>query len=195
MSLFDRFGPCSQAAQSCIKTGTVSTSRKTSALKVPIQPLQLITSPLFTLNCLLLIPLTGSESYSYSYPFTMYFTKSSVLSLSLLASSQLVAGHSAIVKAVGDAGGQGSAIGSTFSIPPFHPGFSILTAFQLTLTLPVTALAATPSSRTLPASEAMPQPPVARPSAEATTMSRPAPQRSCSSTAPLSPRCPPVACS
>ena len=30
----------------------------------------------------------------------------------LLAASQLVAGHGAIIKAVGDAGGQGSAIGS-----------------------------------------------------------------------------------
>jgi len=41
----------------------------------------------------------------------MYFTKSSVVAFSLMASSTLVAGHGAIVKAVGDAGGAGSAIG------------------------------------------------------------------------------------
>lgn len=41
----------------------------------------------------------------------MYFAKSSVVSFSLLASSSLVAGHGAIIKAVGNAGGQGSAIG------------------------------------------------------------------------------------
>ncbi|KAF2469948.1 uncharacterized protein BDR25DRAFT_287544 [Lindgomyces ingoldianus] len=41
----------------------------------------------------------------------MYFTKASLISMGLLASSQLVAGHSAIVKAVGDQGGAGSAIG------------------------------------------------------------------------------------
>jgi hypothetical protein len=42
---------------------------------------------------------------------SMYFTKSSVVAFSLLASSSLVAGHGAIVGATGDAGGQGSAIG------------------------------------------------------------------------------------
>jgi hypothetical protein len=41
----------------------------------------------------------------------MYFTKSSVVAFSLLASSSLVAGHAAIVGATGDAGGKGSAIG------------------------------------------------------------------------------------
>ncbi|UPX17417.1 uncharacterized protein EKO05_0007773 [Ascochyta rabiei] len=41
----------------------------------------------------------------------MYFTKSSVVAFSLLASSTLVAGHGAIIKATGDAGGAGSAIG------------------------------------------------------------------------------------
>jgi hypothetical protein len=41
----------------------------------------------------------------------MYFSKTSVVSFSLLASSSLVAGHGAIIKAVGDAGGAGSAIG------------------------------------------------------------------------------------
>ena len=41
----------------------------------------------------------------------MYFTKSSVVAFSLMASSTLVAGHGAIIKAVGDAGGAGSAIG------------------------------------------------------------------------------------
>lgn len=35
-----------------------------------------------------------------------------VFSLGLLAMTELVAGHGAIVKAVGDAGGNGSAIGS-----------------------------------------------------------------------------------
>jgi len=40
----------------------------------------------------------------------MYFSTSSI-ALALLAASQLVAGHGAIVKAVGDAGGQGAAIG------------------------------------------------------------------------------------
>jgi hypothetical protein len=41
----------------------------------------------------------------------MFFSTSSI-ALALLAASQLVAGHGAIVKAVGDAGGAGSAIGS-----------------------------------------------------------------------------------
>jgi hypothetical protein len=41
----------------------------------------------------------------------MYFSKTSIVSFSLLASSSLVAGHAAIIKAVGDAGGAGSAIG------------------------------------------------------------------------------------
>lgn len=36
------------------------------------------------------------------------------LSLGLLAVCQLVAGHGAIIKAVGDAGGAGSAIGGLF---------------------------------------------------------------------------------
>jgi hypothetical protein len=39
------------------------------------------------------------------------FAKISTISISLLASSSLVAGHAAIIKAVGDAGGAGSAIG------------------------------------------------------------------------------------
>jgi hypothetical protein len=37
---------------------------------------------------------------------------SAVVASIILATSQLVAGHGAIVKAVGDQGGQGSAIGS-----------------------------------------------------------------------------------
>ncbi|KAF1836266.1 hypothetical protein BDW02DRAFT_494014 [Decorospora gaudefroyi] len=41
----------------------------------------------------------------------MYFSTTSVISISLLASSSLVAGHSAIIAATGDAGGAGSAIG------------------------------------------------------------------------------------
>ena len=41
----------------------------------------------------------------------MFFDKSTVVAFSLLASSSLVAGHGAITGAVGDAGGQGSAIG------------------------------------------------------------------------------------
>jgi hypothetical protein len=41
----------------------------------------------------------------------MYFSKTSVVSFSLLASSSLVAGHAAIIGAVGDAGGNGTAIG------------------------------------------------------------------------------------
>ncbi|KAF2122579.1 hypothetical protein BDV96DRAFT_639158 [Lophiotrema nucula] len=41
----------------------------------------------------------------------MYFSKTSIVSFSLLATSQLVAGHAAITGATGDAGGQGSAIG------------------------------------------------------------------------------------
>ncbi|KAH8722586.1 hypothetical protein GQ44DRAFT_729462 [Phaeosphaeriaceae sp. PMI808] len=41
----------------------------------------------------------------------MYFSKTSVVSFSLLASSSLVAGHGAIIGATGNAGGQGSAIG------------------------------------------------------------------------------------
>ncbi|KAF2005661.1 hypothetical protein P154DRAFT_423812 [Amniculicola lignicola CBS 123094] len=41
----------------------------------------------------------------------MYFSKTTIVSFGLLATSQLVAGHAAIVKAVGDQGGAGSAIG------------------------------------------------------------------------------------
>ena len=41
----------------------------------------------------------------------------SAVLVSLLAGSQLVAGHGAIIKAVGDAGGQGSAIGIDPSTP------------------------------------------------------------------------------
>lgn len=47
----------------------------------------------------------------------MYFTKSSIVSFSLLASSSLVAGHGAIIGATGDAGGQGSAIGVVPTTP------------------------------------------------------------------------------
>lgn len=47
----------------------------------------------------------------------MYFTKSSVVAFSLLASSSLVAGHGAITGATGDAGGQGSAIGVVPTTP------------------------------------------------------------------------------
>lgn len=47
----------------------------------------------------------------------MYFTKSSVVAFSLMASSTLVAGHGAIIKAVGDAGGAGSAIGVVPTTP------------------------------------------------------------------------------
>ena len=47
----------------------------------------------------------------------MYFTKSSVVAFSLMASSTLVAGHGAIIKATGDAGGAGSAIGVDPSTP------------------------------------------------------------------------------
>lgn len=49
--------------------------------------------------------------------FRMYFTKSSIVSFSLLASSSLVAGHGAIIGATGDAGGQGSAIGVVPTTP------------------------------------------------------------------------------
>lgn len=47
----------------------------------------------------------------------MYFTKSSIVAFSLLASSSLVAGHGAIIGATGDAGGKGSAIGVDPSTP------------------------------------------------------------------------------
>ncbi|KAF1359629.1 hypothetical protein EJ07DRAFT_118745 [Lizonia empirigonia] len=47
----------------------------------------------------------------------MYFTQSSVVAFSLLASSTLVAGHGAIIKATGDAGGAGSAIGVVPTTP------------------------------------------------------------------------------
>lgn len=47
----------------------------------------------------------------------MYFTTSSFVAFSLLASSSLVAGHGAIIGATGDAGGQGSAIGVDPSTP------------------------------------------------------------------------------
>ena len=49
----------------------------------------------------------------------MYFTKTSVaLSFGLMASQ--VAGHAAVIKAVGDAGGQGSAIGGEFFTQRLH---------------------------------------------------------------------------
>ncbi|KAF2689088.1 hypothetical protein K458DRAFT_291083 [Lentithecium fluviatile CBS 122367] len=41
----------------------------------------------------------------------MYFSKATIFSFGLLATSELVAGHSAITGATGDAGGAGSAIG------------------------------------------------------------------------------------
>lgn len=41
----------------------------------------------------------------------MFFSKTSIVAISLLASSSLVAGHAAIIAATGDAGGAGSAIG------------------------------------------------------------------------------------
>ncbi|ORY09978.1 hypothetical protein BCR34DRAFT_358912 [Clohesyomyces aquaticus] len=41
----------------------------------------------------------------------MYFSQATIVSFGLLATSQLVAGHAAIIKAVGDQGGAGSAIG------------------------------------------------------------------------------------
>jgi hypothetical protein len=43
----------------------------------------------------------------------MYFSKISAV-FGLLATVQLVAGHGAIVKAVGDQGGQGSSLGSKY---------------------------------------------------------------------------------
>jgi hypothetical protein len=45
----------------------------------------------------------------------MQFSASFILAF--IASAQLVAGHGAIVKAVGDAGGSGTALGSTLSQP------------------------------------------------------------------------------
>jgi hypothetical protein len=47
----------------------------------------------------------------------MYFSKTTIVSFGLLASSPLVAGHGAIIKAVGDAGGAGSAIGVVPTTP------------------------------------------------------------------------------
>lgn len=47
----------------------------------------------------------------------MYFSTSAHIAFSLLASSSLVAGHSAIIAATGDAGGQGSAIGVVPTTP------------------------------------------------------------------------------
>lgn len=115
----------------------------------------------------------------------MHFTKTSVvLSFGLMASQ--VAGHAAVVKAVGDAGGQGSAIGGKFS---FQPSYSASRKHQehptdqppqLTPTLPVTELAANPSSRTPPASVERPPIPAVRPLELVTTMSRLVRLRSCS---------------
>jgi hypothetical protein len=51
----------------------------------------------------------------------MYFSTSSI-AFALLAASQLVAGHGAIVKAVGDAGGQGAAIGGKHCSGSSHGG-------------------------------------------------------------------------
>jgi hypothetical protein len=41
----------------------------------------------------------------------MYFSKTTIISFGLLATTKLVAGHAAIIGATGDAGGAGSAIG------------------------------------------------------------------------------------
>lgn len=49
----------------------------------------------------------------------MHFSKTSIVSFSLLAVSQLVASHSAIIAATGDQGGAGSAIGGMSSISIF----------------------------------------------------------------------------
>jgi hypothetical protein len=60
----------------------------------------------------------SQRSLLYLLFFTkMHFTKSTLFSLALLATTQLVAGHSAIVSATGDQGGQGSAIGIDSSTP------------------------------------------------------------------------------
>jgi hypothetical protein len=47
----------------------------------------------------------------------MYFSKTTIVSFGLLASSPLVAGHGAIIRATGDAGGAGSAIGVVPTTP------------------------------------------------------------------------------
>lgn len=44
----------------------------------------------------------------------MFFSKTTIISFGLLATSNLVAGHAAIIGATGDAGGAGSAIGGMY---------------------------------------------------------------------------------
>jgi hypothetical protein len=52
----------------------------------------------------------------------MYFSKTTIVSFGLLATTKLVAGHAAITGATGDAGGQGSAIGGmSSSLPLLQP--------------------------------------------------------------------------
>jgi len=52
----------------------------------------------------------------------MYY--STLLAAGLLSASQLVAGHGAIIKAVGDMGGMGSAIGGKLPTSSVAFGFS-----------------------------------------------------------------------
>jgi len=97
--------------------------------------------------------------------------KSAILAL---AASQLVAGHGAIIKAVGDAGGSGQAIGSKYSSAfclSFHLSqHVVLTRPQLTTPLPVTAPSETPSNKIPPVSRTPLQMHAERPSlAEPTT--------------------------
>lgn len=56
----------------------------------------------------------------------MFFSKTAIVSFGLLATSQLVAGHAAIIGATGDQGGQGSAIGGEYYSQPLL----VLSAFH-----------------------------------------------------------------
>jgi hypothetical protein len=81
--------------------------KKSISTQVPIPASAVITTslPFYPI----IFPLHSSNISSDR--FKMHFTKSSVVTFSLLASSSLVAGHAAIIGATGDAGGAGSAIG------------------------------------------------------------------------------------
>jgi hypothetical protein len=85
------------------------TDLRTISTQVPRQASTLL---LLCLHCLIFSLII----HSLSDRFRMYFTKTTIISFGLLASSQLVAGHAAITGATGDQGGAGSAIGGKIPI-------------------------------------------------------------------------------
>lgn len=105
-----------------------------------------------------------------------------------LAASQLVAGHGAIIKATGDAGGNGQALGSKCHILSINHILQSLTSSQSSIPLLVMDLAATHSNRTPLASAVLPPMLAVRPLEVVTTAQRPEPQPCLQRLAPACPR-------